>query len=132
MYNYSGEFLFYMSICVYYDKFGDYFVFYSNVFIELEKCILVDFFYGIEKLKNFILLRFEVIRDIELFEVEYVLGYGKEIMLIFLVNIERLKRYIQVVFDLYEFKFGKLFLLVEIIGDNFDWIKRLFLMIKIR
>lgn len=132
MCNYSGEFLFYMSICVYYDKFGDYFVFYSNVFIELEKCILVDFFYGIEKLKNFILLRFEVIRDIELFEVEYVLGYGKEIMLIFLVNIERLKRYIQVVFDLYEFKFGKLFLLVEIIGDNFDWIKRLFLMIKIR
>lgn len=121
-----------MSICVYYDKFGDYFVFYSNVFIELEKCILVDFFYGIEKLKNFILLRFEVIRDIELFEVEYALGYGKEIMLIFLVNIERLKRYIQVVFDLYEFKFGKLFLLVEIIGDNFDWIKRLFLMIKIR
>lgn len=132
MCNYSGEFLYYMSICVYYDKFGDYFVFYSNVFIELEKCILVDFFYGIEKLKNFILLRFEVIRDIELFEVEYVLGYGKEIMLIFLVNIERLKRYIQVVFDLYEFKFGKLFLLVEIIGDNFDWIKRLFLMIKIR
>lgn len=132
MCNYSGEFLFYMSICVYYDKFGDYFVFYSNVFIELEKCILVDFFYGIEKLKNFILLRFEVIRDIELFEVEYALGYGKEIMLIFLVNIERLKRYIQVVFDLYEFKFGKLFLLVEIIGDNFDWIKRLFLMIKIR
>lgn len=113
-----------MSICAYHDKSGDHSALYSHASTKSEKCTSVDSSHGIEKSKNLTLPRLEVNRDIQLPEVEYASGYGKETMLTSLASIERSKRHIQVALDSYESKLLKPLPPVEIIGDNFDWTKK--------